>query len=74
MRIRYNFFLNYNIQAGSFNFETDIPAGYCGVVQLFIMMNRKNLSLIDFFSDANRYRNDSIIAWYIDGLQTELSA
>jgi HD superfamily phosphodiesterase len=77
-RVRYeildDFFLNYNKQAKAYNFETDYPSGYCGVVQLFMLMIRMNLSVSGFFDEAGRHSQDSIIAAYLKGLQTEFSA
>jgi HD superfamily phosphodiesterase len=66
------FFRNYNLQAGTYNFETGNPAGHCGVVQLFMLMKRKDLSIIDFVTEAGRHSHDPIIAWYLTGIQTEL--
>ncbi len=68
-----NFFLNYNKQARAYNFVTDYPSGYCGVVQLFMLTMRLNLSIIDFFAEAGRYSQDTFIADYLKGLQTEFS-
>jgi hypothetical protein len=69
-----DFFLNYNKQAGAYNFDTDYPLGYCGVLQLFMLMIRMNHSVIDFFAEAGRYSQDPIINAYLKGLQTEFSA
>jgi HD superfamily phosphodiesterase len=67
------FFRTYSLQAVAYNFETPIPTGHCGVVQLIMLMNRREFSMTDFFTEAGSYRNDDIIAWYLKGIQTELS-
>jgi HD superfamily phosphodiesterase len=69
-----DFFLNYNKQAGSYHFDADYPLGYCGVVQLFMLMIRMKLSFSELFDEADIYSKDSIIPVFFKGLRTELSA
>jgi HD superfamily phosphodiesterase len=75
-RKRYNildeFFVHYNIKAASCDFNSYDPEGYCGIIQLFTTMSMKKLSLQDLFFEAGKYRNDIIIASYVNGLNSEL--
>jgi HD superfamily phosphodiesterase len=69
-----NFFLNYNKQAKAYEFDAESPLGYCGVVQLFMLMMKRKLPIRDLFTEAGRYSDDAIIAQYFNGLQSEFSA
>jgi HD superfamily phosphodiesterase len=69
-----DFFLNYNKQAEQYDFETFNPSGYCGLVQLFILKIKKNLSINDFFLQADKFSHDTIIESYLNGLKKEFSA
>jgi hypothetical protein len=68
-----NFFIHYNRQVGSYNFGADEPDGYCGVIQLFMLMLRNKLSLNDLFAEAAIYPDDIIIGSFMIGLKSELS-
>jgi hypothetical protein len=72
-RILTNFFRRYNKQADSFNFITDAPEGYCGVIQLFMLMIRNKLAINDLFTEAEIYQNDMVIGPFMNGLKSELS-
>lgn len=67
-----NFFRNYQVQAETYDFTTPMPAGYCGLFNLFALMPEKNLSLEEFFIETGRYRTDTIIGYYLHGLEKEL--
>lgn len=67
-----NFFMHFNRQVDSYNFETDDPAGFCGLVQLFMPMISDHQSLKDFFIIAGSYCDDIIIGHYVNGLKAEL--
>jgi len=67
-----NFFIHYNRQAASYNFGTNEPEGYCGVIQLFMLMLRNSMSLNYFFREAGIYPDDIILGSFIIGLKSEL--
>ena len=67
-----SFFIHYNKQARSYDFMTEDIEGYCGVVQLFMLMLRNKMSLNDFFIEAKKYQDDVVIESYMDGLKSEL--
>jgi hypothetical protein len=69
-----NFFIHFNKQAMSYDFKSSDKEGYCGVIQLFILMISNKMSLHDFFLDAEFYQDDVVIGSYIDGLKSELSS
>lgn len=73
-RILTNFFRQYNKQADSYNFITDAPEGYCGVIQLFMLMIRNKRAICDLFLEAEIYQDDIIIGPFINGLKSELSS
>jgi hypothetical protein len=67
-----NFFMHYNKQVNSYNFEADYPEGYCGVIQLLILLIRNKMLLKDLFAQAGKYRNDDIIFPFLENLKLEL--
>jgi hypothetical protein len=69
-----DFFIHYNLQAVSYDFETGRIEGYCGVIQLFNAMISNGTTLEDLFAGAKRFRDDSIIVSYLNGLKAELSS
>jgi HD domain len=73
-KILHNFFIQYNIQADSYNFKTDNIEGYCGVIQLFILMIRNKMSIKDFFAEVEIYEDDVIIGSFVKGFKSELSS
>jgi hypothetical protein len=71
-KILTNFFTHYNKQVGSYNFMTDDPEGYCGVIQLFMMMVRNKMTPDELFQVAEKYQDDILIGPFLHGLRTEL--
>ncbi|MBK8882397.1 MAG: HD domain-containing protein [Bacteroidales bacterium] len=67
-----NFFRHYNRQVTSYDFGTDEPEGYCGIVQLFMLMLKNNLTLNELFTELEIYPDDIIIGSFVMGLKTEL--
>lgn len=67
-----NFFIQFNRQVDTYNFGTNDPAGFCGLVQLFMSMIPEHRSLKDFFIIAGPYCDDIIIGHYVNGLKAEL--
>jgi hypothetical protein len=66
-----NFFTQFNKQARLYNFETDYPSGYCGVIQLFRSLIQHQYSLEEFFSDTETFNEDPIISWFIREFKSE---
>jgi hypothetical protein len=71
-KILNNFFIQYNKQADSYNFTTDDPEGYCGLIQLFIKLIRTKMAIKDLFIEAKIYEDDIIIGPILNGLKLEL--
>lgn len=69
-----NFFVQYNKQAETYNFLINEPEGYCGVIQLFILLIRNSMTLEEFFTAAGIYQADSIIGPFMNRLRSELSS
>jgi hypothetical protein len=76
-KIRYDildsFFVQYNKRAESYNFEISRPSGYCGVIQLFILIIKNKISVNEFFAVTGMYREDKTIAEFFCGLKSDLS-
>lgn len=68
-----NFFSEYNRQVISYKFETNHPAGYCGVMEHFKTMLKNDISLNDFMSNPANYSYDPIILWFYRQLENELA-
>jgi hypothetical protein len=68
-----DFFRQYNKQIDTYNFLTNEPEGYCGVIQLFMLMIRNKMTINDLFTEAEIYHNDIIISPFFNGLKSELS-
>jgi hypothetical protein len=69
-----NFFWQYNKQADSCNFITDAPDGYCGVIQLFMLLLKNKMAINDLFTEAEIYQNDIVIGHFFNNLKSELSS
>lgn len=67
-----NFFNEYNKQIASYQFGGEHPAGYCGVMELFIHLIKDRKTLMEFFTEPDKYRYDPIIRWFFDRLKSEL--
>lgn len=67
-----NFFIQYNKQVDSYDFKTSYPEGYCGFIQLIMLMIRNKMTLKDFFIEAETYGDDIIIKPFSDGLKSEI--
>jgi hypothetical protein len=72
-KILHNFFIQYNKQSETYNFLTNEPEGYCGVIQLFMLMIRNKMAINDLFTEAEIYQNDIIISPFFKALKSELS-
>jgi hypothetical protein len=67
-----SFFTHYNKQAGTYDFSTAEIEGYCGVIQLFMLMINSKMSFRDFLTETEQYQDDVVIGSYFDGLKSEL--
>jgi len=67
-----SFFEKYNEQLDSYNFNTQKPGGYCGVVNLFSKMASEKIPLSYFLETKNNYSYDPVIAWFFEGLIAEM--
>jgi len=74
---RYNilidFFIKYNEQLPTYYFGTLNPSGYCGVVELFDYLVKKQLNLKDIYISSDKYLANSIIKCYLSELAAELN-
>jgi hypothetical protein len=68
-----NYFRQYNKQADTYNFLTSEPEGYCGVIQLFMLLLKNRMAIIDLFTEAEKYQDDIVIGPFINRLKSELS-
>lgn len=66
------FFLKYNSQLVDYEFGTNYPSGYCGVIEIFhsLMADIQKPVFSNYF---NKYSNDPVINWFIKGFDTELN-
>jgi len=66
------FFASYNDQITLYEFGTDHPAGFCGVVELIENLRKKNLRLEDYYLEPEKLSADPLIVWYLTELKKEL--
>lgn len=66
------FFNEYNRQAVSYEFNSIDPEGYCGVIELFIKMNKEKTDITDTIKEHNRYHDDEVISGFLTGLKSEI--
>jgi hypothetical protein len=71
-KILTGFFNEYNRQAVSYEFNCISPKGYCGVIELFIKMNKEKTGITDIIKEQNRFKNDEVIFWFFNGLKSEV--
>ena len=67
------FFAKYNEQLSSYNFGTDQPSGFCGVVEIIKDIMQNHLNLKDFYTEPEKHSRDPLILWYLAELKKELS-
>lgn len=66
-----SFFARYNEHLSTYKFGTAKPAGYCGVIELFIRMINNKTDLKVFYNNSEEFMYDPVIQWYFSGLQNE---
>jgi hypothetical protein len=67
-----DFFNNYNRQVQSYSFSVNQPAGYCGVLELFLKMIENKKEPEELLKEADKQSFDEVIRWFLNGLKTEL--
>jgi hypothetical protein len=68
------FFSKYNEQLSAYQFGSERPAGFCGVVEMIRLIMESNLQLKDFFAEPWKYTNDPLIKWFFAELEKELDS
>jgi HD superfamily phosphodiesterase len=75
-RIRYktleDFYDKYNSLSPSYEFSFQKPYGYCGVIEIFVMMLNEKKSLNDTIEENRFHPTDPVISWFFNGLAGEL--
>jgi hypothetical protein len=71
--ILYDFFSKYNEALPSYHFGTENPSGYCGVIEIILLMMENNLLLKDIFLEPEKYSKDPLVLWFIGEFENELS-
>jgi hypothetical protein len=66
------FFTKYNEQLPFYQFETEHPSGFCGVVELIRNIMKNNLQLKDVYTEPEKHTSDALIVWYLTELEKEL--
>jgi HD superfamily phosphohydrolase YqeK len=66
------FFSKYNLQLPLYNFGTENPSGFCGVVEIIEYVINNNLQLKDFYTQPEKHTSDTLILWYLTELEKEL--
>jgi hypothetical protein len=67
------FFSKYNEQLPTYHFGTNLPTGFCGVVEIIKFIMNNNLQLKDFYTEPERYTKDPLIKWFLVELEKEIS-
>jgi HD superfamily phosphodiesterase len=68
-----NFFDEYNKQVSVYEFESDRPAGYCGVVEILKEIVLKKMTLEDVCRESWKYSKDPVIQWFFNEFVSELT-
>jgi len=66
------FFTKYNDQLPSYQFGTNQPSGFCGVVEIIENIMQNHLNLKDFYTEPEKHTSDPLILWYLNELKSEL--
>jgi HD superfamily phosphodiesterase len=67
------FFTEYNKQLPSYQFNSIKPAGYCGVIELFMKMIKNKTDLKYLLSQQDKYHDDKAIFLFFEGMKTEIN-
>lgn len=63
-----NFFRDYNNQVSSYEFGSQQPSGYCGVIEIINDAVKRKIPLQSILSVPSKNSTDEIISWFITGL------
>ena len=67
------FFSKYNEQLPFYQFGTEHPSGFCGVVEVFTDMIKKKIELKEIYIKPDTYMADPLIRWFFIEFEKELS-
>jgi HD superfamily phosphodiesterase len=67
------FFSKYNEQLPFYQFGTEHPSGFCGVVEVFTDMIKNKIELKEIYIKPDTYMADPVIRWFFIELEKELS-
>jgi len=67
------FFSKYNEQLPFYQFGTEHPSGFCGVVEVFTDMIKKKIELKEIYIKPDTYMADPVIRWFFIEFEKELS-
>jgi hypothetical protein len=65
------FFSRYNEQLPYYQFGTEYPFGFCGVVEIINTIMNNNLRIEDFYTEPDKHTSDPLILWYLAELEKE---
>ena len=67
-----DFFGKYNHQVLSYQSGVSDPSGYCGTVEILNDVLQEKITLDSLCREPEKYSNDKVIIWFINGLASEL--
>ena len=67
-----DFFAKYNHQVVSYQSGGPDPSGYCGAVEILNDVLQEKITLDSLCTEPEKYSNDKVIIWFINGLASEL--
>ncbi len=76
-RIKYkildDFFTMYNREVASIQFDSQNSSGYWGVMILIINMIKEKKDFKELLIETEKYDDDPVIKWFLEGIKTELN-
>ena len=67
-----NFFIEYNMQVSYYHFGTELPVGYCGVIEMFSQMITDKKELKELYILVEKYTEDQVIQWFFAGMRSDI--
>jgi hypothetical protein len=71
-KILLNYYTGYNTQVDSGQFNLNNSSGYWGVMKLIINLINEKKDLKELLRDTEKYNDDKVIKWFLEGIKTEL--
>ncbi len=68
------FFEKYNLEAPSYHSDTQIPTGYCGIIEMLIKMIANKKGLNEIYAEAENNSDDMVIKTFFKELKSEINA